>query len=94
MLCRIEDKRDETVTRALVEQMRQLPVQLRKSLAWDRGVELLAHRDFSIATNMAVYFCDPGSPWQRGTNENTNGLLRQYFPKRTSLASYTHTSLM
>lgn len=88
VLCRTEDKRAETVTRALVERMRQLPAQLRKSLTWDRGVELSAHRDFSLATNKVVYFCDPGSPWQRGTNENTNGLLRQYFPKRTGLASY------
>lgn len=93
VLCRIEDKQAETVTRALVEQMRQLPAQLRKSLTWDRGVELSAHRHFSIATNMVVYFCDPGSPWQRGTNENTNGLLRQYFPKRTGLANYTQCEL-
>jgi IS30 family transposase len=93
VLCRIEDKRAETVTRALVEQMRQLPAQLRKSLTWDRGVELSAHRHFSIATNMVVYFCDPGSPWQRGTNENTNGLLRQYFPKRTGLENYTQCEL-
>ena len=93
VLCRIDDKRAETVTRALIEQMRQLPAQLRKSLTWDRGVELSAHRRFSMDTHMAVYFCDPGCPWQRDTNENTNGLLRQYFPKGTGLASFTQRHL-
>ena len=93
VLCRINDKRAQTVTRALAERMCQLPAQLRKSLTWDRGVELSAHRSFSMDTNMVVYFCDPGCPWQRGTNENTNGLLRQYFPKRTGLASYTQREL-
>ncbi|KCV20288.1 hypothetical protein L500_0898 [Bordetella holmesii CDC-H643-BH] len=93
VLCKINDKRAETVTQALVEQMRQLPTQLRQSLTWDRGAELSAHRRFSMETNMAVYFCDPGCPWQRGTNENTNGLLRQYFPKKTSLANYTQDDL-
>ncbi|WP_369825981.1 IS30 family transposase [Achromobacter sp. HZ34] len=84
VLCRIEDKRAEIVTRALVEQMGQLPARLRKILTWDPGAELSAHRHFDIATNMVVCFCDPGSPWQRGTNENTNGLLRQYFPNPLS----------
>jgi len=65
----------------------------KESLTWDGGVELSVHRDFSIATNMVFYFCDLGSPWQRGTNENTDGLLRQYFAKRTGLASYTQCEL-
>jgi len=93
VLCRINDRRAEIVTQALIEQVRQLPAQLRKSLTWDRGVELSAHRRFSMDTNMAVYFFDLGCPWQRSINENTNGLLRQYFPKRTGLASYTQRDL-
>lgn len=93
VLCKVKDKRAESVVQSLIEQMRQLPSQLQKSLTWDRGQELSAHRRFSMDTNMAVYFCDPGCPWQRGTNENTNGLLRQYFPKGTHLASYTQRQL-
>ncbi|WP_199770979.1 IS30 family transposase [Achromobacter sp. AONIH1] len=94
VLCKIKDKRAETVTRALVEQMRQLPVQPRRSLIWDRGVELSAHRHFSTATNMAVYFCDPCSPWQLGNNENTNDLLRQYLPKKQAWPTIRSASLM
>lgn len=86
VLCQINDKRAETVTQALIKQMSQLPTQLRKSLTWDRGVELSAHRRFSMDTNMAVYFCDPGCPWQRGTNENTNpDVLRELFLRLVEL---------
>ena len=73
--------------------MKQLPEQVLKSLTWDRGLELSAHNSFTMATDMDVYFCDPSSPWQRGTNENTNGLLRQYFPKGSTLAIYTQKQL-
>lgn len=93
VLCKVKDKRAESVLQSLVGQMQQLPSQLKKSLTWDRGQELSAHKRFSMDTNMAVYFCDPGCPWQRGTNENTNGLLRQYFPKGTGLAGYTQRQL-
>ena len=89
VLCKVQDKRAESVVQSLITQMRMLPERLRKSLTWDRGQELAAHKRFTMATNMAVYFCDPSSPWQRGTNENTNGLLRQYFPKGTTMAACT-----
>jgi IS30 family transposase len=78
----------ETVRDGLVTAMKALPPHLRGSLTWDQGSEMAAHRSFSIATDMEVYFCDPASPWQRGSNENTNGLLRQYFPKSTDLSVY------
>ncbi|QWA09337.1 IS30 family transposase [Sodalis ligni] len=93
VLCKVKNKRAESVVQSLTEQMRQLPSQLHKSLTWDRGQELSAHKRFSMDTHMSVYFCDPGCPWQRGTNENTNGLLRQYFPKGTSLAGYSQHEL-
>lgn len=86
LLVPVANKQSATVIAALQRQIRHLPLQLRRSLTWDRGHEMAAHRDFTVATQVAVYFCDPQSPWQRGTNENTNGLLRQYFPKGTSLA--------
>ena len=71
----------------------ELTMLLQRSLTWDRGTEMSAHRDFSVATNMDVYFCDPSSPWQRGINENTNGLLRQYFPKGSCMAGFSQNAL-
>jgi IS30 family transposase len=93
LLVKLEGRDSETVVAALAAQVQTLPAQLRRSLTWDRGAELAAHQRFSIATDVAVYFCDPRSPWQRGTNENTNGLLRQYFPKQTDLALHTQAEL-
>jgi IS30 family transposase len=86
MLVKVDSKDTLAVTQALSSKVRELPAQLRRSLTWDRGAEMAAHRNFTIATDMQVYFCDPHSPWQRGSNENTNGLLRQYFPKGQNLA--------
>jgi len=83
----------ERVADALAESITTLPTQLRRSLTWDQGHEMSEHRRFSVATGVEVYFCDPRSPWQRGSNENTNGLLRQYFPRRTSLAGITQAQL-
>jgi IS30 family transposase len=85
MLAKVANKDTETVISALIKQARKLPSELYKSLTWDRGKELTDHQRFTLATNIDVYFCDPQSPWQRGSNENTNGLLRQYFPKGTDL---------
>jgi IS30 family transposase len=93
LLVKVPGKGSASVVDALATQVRTLPRQLWASLTWDRGVELAEHRRFSIATNVAVYFCDPRSPWQRGTNENTNGLLRQYFPKYTDLSIYSQADL-
>ncbi|MEV6971843.1 IS30 family transposase [Hamadaea sp. NPDC051192] len=78
---------------AIITAMADLPAQLRRSLTWDQGIEMAQHGQISVATDLAVYFCDPHSPWQRGTNENTNGLLRQYFPKSTDLSRYTADDL-
>jgi IS30 family transposase len=93
MLVKVPGKDTETVISALIKQARRLPTELRKSLTWDRGKELADHRRFSLATEIDVYFCDPHSPWQRGSNENTNGLLRQYFPKGTDLSVYSQAQL-
>jgi len=93
MLAKVENKRTSTVVPALIRQMKKLPLKLRRSLTWDRGSELTNHQQFTIATNIQVYFCDPQSPWQRGSNENTNGLLRQYFPKGTDLSAYSQVQL-
>jgi IS30 family transposase len=93
LLARIRDQRAETVRAALLERVGTLPEHLWRSLTWDQGREMAEHRLFSIATGIDVYFCDPRSPWQRGSNENTNGLLRQYFPKGTSLRDITQDQL-
>lgn len=93
MLAKLKNKRTETVLIALAAQIQQLPVELRKSLTWDRGAELANHKAFTVSTDVQVYFCDPYSPWQRGSNENTNGLLRQYFPKGTDLSVHSQVEL-
>ncbi len=93
MLVKVNGKDTRTVVRALTKQVRRLPAELRKSLTWDRGLEMAAHKEFSIATDVQVYFFDPQSPWQRGTNENTNRLLRQYFPKGTDLSACSQADL-
>ena len=89
MLVQISGKDTTSVVAALIQQVRRLPAVLRRSLTWDRGMEMAQHKRFTVATNVKVYFCDPHSPWQRGTNENTNRLLRQYFPKGTELSGYS-----
>jgi IS30 family transposase len=93
MLVRVPDRSTERVVAALSKHVRKLPSQLRGSLTWDRGFELKAHKQFTLATQMQVYFCDPHSPWQRGSNENTNGLLRQYFPKGEDVSAYSQRQL-
>lgn len=93
MLVRMPTKAAPAVAAALARQVQTLPEALRLSLTWDRGRELAAHRQFTLATDVQVYFCDPHSPWQRGSNENTNGLLRQYFPKGTDLSVYSQADL-
>lgn len=93
MLVKVEDKNSIRVADALARHVRRLPAELRRTLTWDRGIEMAAHQRFTLATDVKVYFCDPYSPWQRGSNENTNGLLRQYFPKRTDLSGYTQREL-
>jgi IS30 family transposase len=93
MLVKVPSKDTAAVTAALSRRVRRLPATLRRSLAWDRGLEMAQHKNFSVATNVKVYFCDPQSPWQRGSNENTNGLLRQYLPKKADLSRFTQSDL-
>lgn len=93
MLLKLVHKNSETLISALIRQSKQLPDELYKSLTWDRGTEMRAHRRFTVATDIQVYFCDPQSPWQRGSNENTNRLLRQYLPKGTDLAVHSQSAL-
>jgi IS30 family transposase len=87
LLARVKSKDTETVINALIRQAHKLPRELYKSLTWDRGSEMADHKRFTLDTDIQVYFCDPQSPWQRGSNENTNGLLRQYFPKGMDLSN-------
>lgn len=93
MLVKVGGKDTSSVVTALIKQVKKLPIQLRQSLTWDRGMELAKHKQFTLATDVQVYFCDPSSPWQRGSNENTNRLLRQYFPKGTDLSVYSQADL-
>ena len=93
MLVKVNSKKTEDVIAALIKQARKLPSELYQSLTWDRGKELADHQKFTLATDIDVYICDPGSPWQRGSNENTNGLLRQYFPKGTDLSQHSQQKL-
>jgi IS30 family transposase len=93
MLIKVPSKETEAVVAALSQHVRKLPASLKRSLTWDRGLEMAKHKDFTVATKVQVYFCDPQSPWQRGTNENTNLLLRQYFPRGTDLSGYSQAQL-
>jgi IS30 family transposase len=93
MLVKVAGKDTETVINGLIKSARKLPQELYKSLTWDRGKEMAGHKRFTLATDIQVYFCDPKSPWQRGSNENTNGLLRQYFPKGLDLSTYSQVQL-
>jgi IS30 family transposase len=93
MLAKVENKSTDAVISALINQARKLPSELYRSLTWDRGSELSDHKKFTLATDIKVYFCDPKSPWQRGSNENTNRLLRQYFPKGTDLSLHSQAKL-
>ena len=93
MLAKVKGKDTETVINALIKQAHKLPRELYKSLTWDRGKEMADHKRFTLATDIKVYFCDPHNPWQRGSNENTNGLLRQYFPKGMDLSEVSQTKL-
>ncbi len=93
MLVKVTRKNTQTVITALTEHAKKLPAELYKSLTWDWGKELVDHKRFTLATNIDVYFCDPQSPWQRGSNENTNGLLQQYFTKGTDLSVHSQAHL-
>src|SRR6204780_939560 len=93
VLVKLSEKRTEAVVDALIKAVRKLPTALRRSLTWDRGLELANHAKFTVATDVQVYFCDPSSPWQRGSNENPNGLLRQYYPKGMDLSAVSQAQL-
>ena len=93
LLLKLHNRTADEVRRAMTRRIRTLPTELRRSVTWDQGNEMALHREFTIATGMQVYFCDPKSPWQRGSNENTNGLLRQYFPKGTDLSVHSQAEL-
>src|ERR1700758_3592681 len=93
MLVKVPGKDTATVVAALTQHVQQLPATLRRSLTWDRGLEMAQHKSFTMATDVQVYFCDPQSPWQRGSNENTNGLLRHYLPKKSDLSQFTQSEL-
>jgi IS30 family transposase len=93
MLVKVARKDSETVVNALIQHAMNLPQELYKALTWDRGPELAEHKRFKLATDIQVFFCDPRNPWQRGSNENTNGLLRQYFPKGLDLSNYSQGQL-
>jgi len=93
MLVKVTSKETQTVVSALIKHSKKLPAELSKSLTWDRGKELSAHQQFKLTADINVYFCDQQSPWQRGSNENTNGLLRQYFPKGTNLSMHSQAHL-
>jgi IS30 family transposase len=93
MLVKLDGKDSQTVINALIKNARKLPQELYKSLTWDRGTEMHGHKRFTMATDIQVYFCDPQSPWQRGSNENTNGLLRQYMPKGIDISGYSQLQL-
>ena len=93
MLVKLPRKDTTTVVAALAKHVRKLPEELRRSLTWDQGKEMHAHKRFTVATNVQVYFCDPRSPWQRGSNENTNGLVRQYFPRGTNFSRISQSYL-
>jgi IS30 family transposase len=93
MLVKVAGKDTETVVNALIKHARKLPQELYKSLTWDRGKEMAGHKRFTLATDIKVYFCDPQNPWQRGSNENANGLLRQYLPKGIDLSTYSQAQL-
>src|SRR4029453_15600093 len=93
LLAKVPNRDSQSVITALINQAHRLPDELIKSLTWDRGKEMAQHKHFTLATDAAVYFCDPQSPWQRGSNENTNGLLRQYFPRGTNLALHSQGRL-
>ena len=93
MLAKVANKDTNSVVSALIKQAHKLPSELYKSLTWDRGSELASHKRFTLETDIDVYFCDPQSPWQRGSNENTNRLLRQYLPKGTDLSQHSQAYL-